>query len=152
MAATDGTRQELILTENTQSAEPAPLEAALGAGRPAPALPPPGPSLTLESSDAGGVADLRTNSGRTAAGRPECGSAADRSRHLCFSRPRQLPRALPFSHIVSFLRSLKQVVRTCALYKGWGSRSAWTCFQARPARCLGFISPRWRGMSRLQCL
>lgn len=92
----------------------------------------------------GGV-DLRTNSGRTAAGRPGCGSAADRSRHLCFSRPRQFPRALPFSHIVSSLRSLKQVVRTCTLYRGWGSRSARTCFHARPAHCLGFISPRWQG-------
>lgn len=49
-----GQDRRLILTENTQSAEPAPLEAALRAGRPAPALPPPGPSLTLESSDAGG--------------------------------------------------------------------------------------------------
>lgn len=96
-------------------------------------------------------AGLRTNSGRRAAGRPANpqGTGAGGTPLL---QPRQLPRALCLSQIVSFLRSLKQVVRACPLQKGWGSRNAWTCFHAGPAHCLGFISPRSCGVSSVQCL
>lgn len=60
--------------------------------------------------------------------------------------------SLPFFQILSFLGPLKRVVGAGPLQRGWGSRNAWTCFDAGSAHGLGFISPRSHGVSSVQRL
>lgn len=81
----DGTRRELILTENTRSAEAASSRQVLGDAAPLQ----PGHlqahlsprSLLMRAEGAG----LRTNSGRRVAGRPVCESTGAGSRNGCAS-------------------------------------------------------------------
>lgn len=135
------TEQELILTENTRSAEAASWRQF---GGPAPCRP-CRLQVHLSTWSLGhrpkGVGS-RLNSGRRVAGRTVCESTRHGSRKGFISPSPGCSQGL-FSFLSLILfhshRPPKWVITACALQRR-GSRNVWTCFCTGPAYHLGSLS------------